>query len=732
MSNEILQTLNNLIAEVEVQARLMGWSYQEAFFEKMSEILVENGDIKSPTFVEYENQDSRGLIMRADGYHFDEDDDDGKKVKDDQLNELTIIVSDFTYEAKGEDISKIDTLNTQELEKKYNQVKRFIEACSDSEFLLGMEPSSPDAKLIGLITKNFRKIDRINIHYVTTLSFSGRLKEFADDSVKHIKLNKQLFDINRYHNLLTSKDGGEPTEIIFDDFGYHSLIALKTNKGSRAESLLLAIPGQLLFGIYEQYGARLLEQNVRTFLSARGKVNKMMIATLKDKPSMFFSYNNGLTATASEVISDEQTENTISIKGLKNLQVVNGGQTTAAIHYSKFKNGDDLSEVFVQMKLSIIDPEKLDEVVPKIAEYANSQNKVNAADFFANHPFHRSFEELSRRFKTPKMDNSINNTGTFWFYERARGAYSNELTKLKLKSEKDAFTAQHPKHQRVTKEDLAKALMSFEGHPDVVSKGGQAAFLKHADKVGMPDDFKKKQNTINETFFNEAIAKIIIFRELEKLISKAEWYEGGGSRACTITYSLAWLAQYLKAKGKILDLQIVWKQQELTEDLEKLFIWLTPKIYEALKDSTRDNLTAVPQWAKRKGCWDIIKNFDCNIDNNLLDGVTISKEMKKWESPDKPKGQREYRQQKHWIAMTSIRPENWQAIYTFLNRHEIMREVPGKAKSGISKFMCMDNRTFKLNPISEDEAEDIFPIFELLSTYDFPFSEQNIDSCLYR
>ena len=181
---------------------------------------------------------------------------------------------------------------------------------------------------------------------------------------------------------------------------------------------------------------------------------------------------------------------------------------------------------------------------------------------------------------------------------------------------------------------------------------------------------------------------------MEKLISKAEWYEGGGSRACTITYSLAWLAQYLKAKGKILDLQIVWKQQELTEDLEKLFIWLTPKIYEALKDSTRDNLTAVPQWAKRKGCWDIIKNFDCNIDNNLLDGVTISKEMKKWESPDKPKGQREYRQQKHWIAMTSIRPENWQAIYTFLNRHEIMREVPGKAKSGISKFMCMDNRIF--------------------------------------
>ena len=78
---------------------------------------VENGDIKSPTFVEYENQDSRGLIMRADGYHFDEDDDDGKKVKDDQLNELTIIVSDFTYEAKGEDISKLIRLTRRNWRK---------------------------------------------------------------------------------------------------------------------------------------------------------------------------------------------------------------------------------------------------------------------------------------------------------------------------------------------------------------------------------------------------------------------------------------------------------------------------------------------------------------------------------------------------------------------------------------------------------------------------------------
>ena len=135
MSNELLHTLNNLIAEVEVQAEVMGWTYHEAFFEKMSEILTENGDIKFPTFVEYQSQDSSGRVMRADGYHFDEDDEDVKKTRKEQLVELTIIISDFTYEAQGQDVNVIDTLNTQELERKFSQVKRFIQACSTSEIL---------------------------------------------------------------------------------------------------------------------------------------------------------------------------------------------------------------------------------------------------------------------------------------------------------------------------------------------------------------------------------------------------------------------------------------------------------------------------------------------------------------------------------------------------------------------------------------------------------------------
>ena len=61
----------------------------------------------------------------------------------------------------------------------------------------------------------------------------------------------------------------------------------------------------------------------------------------------------------------------------------------------------DLTNVYVQVKLSVVPAEKVDDVVPRISQYANTQNKVNAADFFANHPFHVRLEEFSRRIWAP-------------------------------------------------------------------------------------------------------------------------------------------------------------------------------------------------------------------------------------------------------------------------------------------------------------------------------------------
>ena len=50
---ELVDTLNDLINDVMVHAQSYGMSYNEAFFEKVSSILAENGDVKELTFSEF-------------------------------------------------------------------------------------------------------------------------------------------------------------------------------------------------------------------------------------------------------------------------------------------------------------------------------------------------------------------------------------------------------------------------------------------------------------------------------------------------------------------------------------------------------------------------------------------------------------------------------------------------------------------------------------------------------
>ena len=186
------------------------------------------------------------------------------------------------------------------------------------------------------------------------------------------------------------------------------------------ESYLAIMPGKVLAAIYDRWGTRLLEQNVRVFLQHRGKVNKGIRATIENEPNMFFAYNNGITATAEEVDIDDDGGRLL-LRRLKNFQIVNGGQTTASIHSAQ-RRQVDVSQAFVQMKLSVVDPERANSLVPKISEFANSQNRVSAADFFANHPFHVRMEEFSRRIHAPSPDGTFRQSK--WFYERARGQYA--------------------------------------------------------------------------------------------------------------------------------------------------------------------------------------------------------------------------------------------------------------------------------------------------------------------
>ena len=178
-------------------------------------------------------------------------------------------------------------------------------------------------------------------------------------------------------------------------FGF-AIPCLNVNLGTDSyQSYLAVMPGRILAGLYEKYDTRLLESNVRVFLQAKGKVNQGIRATILNEPEMFFAYNNGITATAREVFT-ERGENGLQIVKISDLQIVNGGQTTASLFHTGRKDKVQLENIFVQMKLSVIPEDQDERIVPNISRYANTQNKVNASDFFSNHPFSRRMEEMSR------------------------------------------------------------------------------------------------------------------------------------------------------------------------------------------------------------------------------------------------------------------------------------------------------------------------------------------------
>lgn len=122
-----------------------------------------------------------------------------------------------------------------------------------------------------------------------------------------------------------SRSGRDELVIDFSSLPLGGLPCLPANMSSGSyEGYLCVIPGAALADIYDKHGSRLLEGNVRAFLSTTGKINKGIQQTLQREPEMFFAYNNGISATASSVSIDD-TAHGQRIVSAADFQIVNGG-----------------------------------------------------------------------------------------------------------------------------------------------------------------------------------------------------------------------------------------------------------------------------------------------------------------------------------------------------------------------------------------------------------------------
>lgn len=563
--------------DVLAEADADGQFREDLFFEKACAFLVEAGDLDTADRAPYWHP-TRGI--RVDGSGGDPRDSDGT---------LSLIALDYSAEPH------IGRLIGREMDVIFQRMKRFITHALKEGWRNALEETSPAFGLADLVSRRWSSVNKVRLILVSNRELSKRVEGRPEGTVEGKRVTYTVWDLQRLHRAGTSSEP-EVMEIdLANDFGGAIDILPAQHIAGAHESYLAVIPGSVLSKIYDDWGPRLLEQNVRVFLQARNKVNRGIRDTLTHEPTMFFAYNNGITATAQEV--DVQNDRgRLSLQRMTNFQIVNGGQTTASIH-AAMRKGEDLSQIFVQMKLSVVDSHRATAVVPKISEYANSQNRVSASDFFANHPFHIRVENFSRRMYAPSPDGMFQESK--WFYERARGQYA-DARAYKTTAQRRKFDIEYPRHQRFTKTDLAKFLNVWEGRPHEVSRGAQKNFAAFACRIGQA--WKKTSIDFNEVWYREAIAKAILFKATERIVSAQPWYRGG-YRANIVAYTIARISHHVKKINRAVDFQAIWRRQALDAEFRKTVEIVAKRMNQVLTNPTKE-IRNVTEWAKKQDCWD--------------------------------------------------------------------------------------------------------------------------------
>ena len=678
-----------------------------ASFVKICSLRLFEGDvIPEYTPCYYQGTGYRNAAVRVDGYSYD--DHDG-----------TFYMLAALYSGADES----ETLIGSEAKTALDRCRMFAANSIEHDLASNIEISTEAYDLASLIKDQAKFISKFVVILLTDMSLSERanLSESESaakgkkrktkrtgilkaDAVCGIEVEYRIWDMPRFYRIFGVGNGHEEIAIDFQEYlegGIPCLPANVSNEAANCRSYLCTIPGNVLADLYDEYGSRMLEGNVRSFLGKRG-VNKDIRNTILNEPDMFFVYNNGLSATATEA----------TVKGDKlifarDLQIVNGGQTTATLSATRHSNGTDLSNISVLMKLTQVPPETAATIVPVISRSANSQNKINAADFFSTHEYHVRMEQISRRKFAPAKDGAQHET--HWFYERARGQYIQSTIHM-TKAQERKFVTQNPKDQVITKTDLAKVLSAWDEFPHIVSKGAESNFTEFAKRTEA--EWEKRKDDFNDSYFQDAISLVIIYRSIDKMVSKQPWYDGG-YKANIVAYTTA-LLRHLISKwypGKSLDLKKVWQKQKCPDLLMQQLTILAEKVYYTITAPSRavENVT---QWCKQTACWESVKKITCDPVSQfetLLFGheeaVSAKREARKERQIDNEIDNMKF--------VLELGESYWRQLELWLRSHRLATETETKAlkyATKISSGFFPDERQSKsLMKLREKAIAEGFP-----------------------
>ncbi|HKP90079.1 MAG TPA: AIPR family protein [Thermoleophilaceae bacterium] len=550
----------------------------EVFTESMLQTLQEAGEIEDALACYHRD---RGI--EVSGYGVDDE------------TTLNLFATIYRGDVPPASITRTD------IDTALRRLVKFWERCRDSAYHRELEESSDQFDMALRLHTVRHTIDRVRLFLLT--DGLARVEFRAVEEHAEVRIDHAIWDMRRLQRCVTSGQRREPIEIDFESrFGGPIPCLSAQEPGADYTAYLAIIPADVLNELYAQYGARLLELNVRSFLQARGKVNRGIRDTILGEPERFLAYNNGISATASRVELGRLPDGGLGIARIADLQIVNGGQTTASIHHAVRREKADVSRVFVQAKITVVPEERLDGIVPLISRYANSQNRVSEADLSANDPFHVAVENLSRTIWAPATDGTQRQTR--WFYERARGQYADALAREGTPARQRAFRQQNPSQQKFTKTDLAKFENTWDQLPHEVSRGAQKNFVVFMQRLRERGSVEPDQ-----AYFQDLVAKAILFRRAERLVSDQNF---GGYRANIVTYTLALLSNRTAQR---VDLERIWAEQEIGPAVAGVIVELSHRVHQVLTDPP--GAANVTEYAKRDGCWTRIRELDVTLAADL-------------------------------------------------------------------------------------------------------------------
>ena len=222
----------------------------------------------------------------------------------------------------------IQTLIKAQIESKFKKLENFLLRGFQKLYDTmeeGFEHYSMAYNIYSYLIKN--EIKKIRLIIITDGKITKNLASIPNKVLSGIDAEYRIIDIGFLYKIYTINNSKNNFDVEVD------LPALVVDTPAQDyRSYLSVIGGNTIVEIYDAFGSRLLEQNVRTFLQFRGNLNKGLRNTIEYRPEMFFAYNNGITATANDVVLQDG-----KIVKISNFQIVNGGQTVSAIYASSKK-----------------------------------------------------------------------------------------------------------------------------------------------------------------------------------------------------------------------------------------------------------------------------------------------------------------------------------------------------------------------------------------------------------